>query len=252
MNLSKYAHPQISPVNFKFTPEIMDKFLISPNKEVYKLIYQGAFATLKEPAVINMSGFVLTSCNNNEIKLLFTSAVLLTEGWLGVDDYKRQEYMKEFTNSDTTLNEIYQEADLLEFDGVRIFSVEEPFIKLDEFISQLEIFNIGKPSTYASIFENLEKNIRDGFIEKKSIKEGLEQKECTAYEITNKGENFLEKFSQINDPFLDLNAAKEFENYLQQISNGELTRDEFEKKYFSIFPQNFLNKITLKWIDNCD
>ena len=38
---------------------------------------------------------------------------------------------------------------------------------VDDFITQLEKFNIGKPATYATIFENIENNIHDRFIEKK-------------------------------------------------------------------------------------
>ncbi|WP_186647100.1 DNA topoisomerase [Fluviispira vulneris] len=252
MKQTQSAHPQITPVNFKYTPELMDQFLISPSKEVYKIIYQGSFATLKEPAVLNINGFILSAQNKDEIKLLFTSADLVSEGWLEVDEYKRQENMREFPNPDKILKEIYSEAVSLEFDGCRIYSVEEPYIKLDDFITQLEKYHIGKPSTYASLFAKIEKNVLDGFIEKKMIKEGSEQKECITYEITSKGEDFLQYFSQLDDPFLNLDNAQLFETYLQKIANDEISRQDFERKFFSIFRQNFLSKINIEWIDSCE
>ena len=251
MNSELSAHSQITPIDFKYTPEIMDKFLISPSKEVYKIIYEGSLATLEEPSIFKINGFVLNSQENSDNNLLFTSCSFVKEGWLGVDNFKRQEYKKNFLNTNIMLNECYKESEKLEFDDFTVYPVEKPYLKLDEFITALEKYHIGKPSTYGSIFENLEKNIQNGFVEKNLLNENQAQKESFIYEITEKCEDFLEKFSQMNDPFLNLKNSKNFEMDLKKYADGKLIREEFEKKYFKIFPEQFLNKIDLSWIDDC-
>lgn len=251
MNSQTRAHPQITPVNFKYTPEIMDKYLISPSKEVYRTIYEGSFATLEDPSVIKIKGFVLISKSNIESKILFTSGTLEIEGWLGIDNYKRQEHLNSFLNIDSDLAEAYQDSQQLEFEDATVYSDENSYLKLNELMTEMEKYHVGKPSTYADIFKNLEKNIEEGYVEKRLIKEFSNSNETIAYEITEKGENFIEKYSQINDPFLDLKTSFDFEEDLQKITEEKLTRADFEEKYFKMFPEQLLEKINLKWIDDC-
>lgn len=143
----------------------------------------------------------------------------------------------------TVMKNIYSLRGEFEYNDCKIFPMTVPYLRTDQLLTELENYEVGKPSTYPSTFLNIEKNVTDGFIKKID--------NC-AYEICEIGEDFLNQFSQLNDPFFDLKNSAEFESDLQKISEGEFLREDFEKKYFSIFPEHFLEKINIDWINKCE
>ncbi len=143
------AHEAIRPSNLEYTPDKIKKFLTNDEFKLYKLIYARALASLMAPAV---SQNVVVTLKQADYEFVARGTQIIFDGYLKVyGDYEssKDEILPTFKVSDT--------HQPLEVFGKQHFT--EPPLRYSEarLIKALEELKIGRPSTYASIIDMIQK-----------------------------------------------------------------------------------------------
>ena len=141
------AHEGIRPTNVNFTPDGIKEYLSNDQYKLYKLIWERFIASRMSAAVYETS---TTTFENNKVVYRGAQSKLLFNGFLAV--LKEKEKVKlapEF--------EVGEDAKVKEIKEEQHFTQPPARYSEAKLIAELEELGVGRPSTYATIVETLQK-----------------------------------------------------------------------------------------------
>ena len=141
------AHEGIRPTNVNFTPDSIKEYLSNDQYKLYKLIWERFVASRMSAAVYETS---TTTFENNKVVYRGSHSKLLFNGFLAV--LKEKEKVKlapEF--------EVGEDAKVKEIKEEQHFTQPPARYSEAKLIAELEELGVGRPSTYATIVDTLQK-----------------------------------------------------------------------------------------------
>ena len=141
------AHEGIRPTNVNFTPDSIKEYLSNDQYKLYKLIWERFLASRMSAAVYETS---TTTFENNEVVYRGAHSNLLFNGFLAV--LKEKEKVKlapEF--------EVGEDAKIKDIKEEQHFTQPPARYSEAKLIAELEELGVGRPSTYATIVDTLQK-----------------------------------------------------------------------------------------------
>lgn len=141
------AHEGIRPTNINFTPENIKEYLSNDQYKLYKLIWERFVASRMSPAVYET---ISTTFENNKVVYRGAESKLLFNGFLAV--LKEKEKVKSVPEF-----EVGEDAKIKSIDEEQHFMQPPARYSEAKLIAELEDLGIGRPSTYATIVDTLQK-----------------------------------------------------------------------------------------------
>ena len=210
------AHEGIRPTDINRTPESIKKYLSDDEYKLYRLIYYRALASVMAPAKVEGTTVIL---NNNDYKFKATGQIIVFEGYLkAYKDYESTE--------DTILPPFdkYKSNVIVSTDITKEQHFTEPPARYTEakLIKEMDDLGIGRPSTYATIIDNIKKRGYVNLVERKFVPTEI------GFEVTDKLQEF---FSNL----INVEYTANMETDLDKIAEGKeiwyKVLDEFYKKF---------------------
>ena len=210
------AHEGIRPTDINKTPESIKKYLSDDEYKLYRLIYYRALASVMAPAKVEETTVIL---NNNDYKFKATGQIILFEGYLKVyKDYESAE--------DTILPPFdkYNSNVIVSKDIIKEQHFTEPPARYTEakLIKEMDELGIGRPSTYATIIDNIKKRGYVNLVERKFVPTEI------GFEVTDKLQEF---FSNL----INVEYTANMETDLDKIAEGKeiwyKVLEDFYKKF---------------------
>lgn len=210
------AHEAIRPTDPAMLPDMAKQYLTNDEYKLYNLIWKRFISSQMKPAVFNSVSVVFAS-ETFEAKAVFRE--LLFDGYLRIWDYLKPE--------------INQIPDLKKNSDVKLVNVKpkqhftEPPPRYTEasLIKELEKYDIGRPSTYATIISTI---ISRGYVE-------LQNKKFFPQKIGITTSKMLDKF--FND-IINVKFTAKMEENLDKIAQKEMDKvkllNNFYKKFKSL------------------
>ena len=242
------AHEAIRPTNI--TAEVIGDGIY---QKVYKLIWSRALASQMSPAKLKKLEANINISSRTE-KFICKGEIVLFDGYLIL--YKKKEESQQ-----SKLLEDLEEGTKLKYKVIKCeekYTQSKPRYNNTSLIKKMESLGIGRPSTYASILETLQKRyIKEGNIKgeqidstiyelkpKKAISEktkkvmfGSEKKRFILNEAAILVNDFLEM--EFSDLF-NYKYTSEMETELDRITQGELIWNNVVRKCYDCFEPTVL------------
>ena len=200
------AHEAVRPTSAARHPSEMRKYLNSDQAKLYELIWKRAMASQMQPALYDTVSLTLTAGEGHSFRA--TGSTLVEPGFIAVYQEGRDDSKAD--DDDKTLPPVEQ-GDVLELLEVKTdqhFTEPPPRYTEASLVKTLEEYDIGRPSTYASIISTL---LSREYVE-------LESKRFYPTDIGRIVTRFLtEHFTQ----YVDYDFTARLEDELDAVSRGE-------------------------------
>lgn len=200
--------------------------IIGDNLKLYKLIRDRFLACQMESMIVDTVQYHI-GCDSGH-KMLSKGQSVRFDGWNKIYKYSK-------TNEEV-LPKVSEKEKLLLVDLDKTKHTTQPPSRFNEgsLIKKLESDGIGRPSTYASILESIQKK---GYAEKAKASKGA----LTSTDLGMKIFNFLDpNFNK--DFFMDMAYTAEMEDELDKVASGERNILEVLQKAYDIILKE-INKI---------
>ncbi len=154
------GHEAIRPTSVSATPAALVQRLTPDLLQLYRLIWLRAVASQMQDAVFNVTKIDLVSqdlIDGRAMTFVAQGRSLLTEGWMALSKVDSTEEQTHDDDQDQLLPKIDQSAPLTAESGEMLNKKTKPPARYTEasLIRTLENEGIGRPSTYASIIDNI-------------------------------------------------------------------------------------------------
>ncbi|MBF0716004.1 type I DNA topoisomerase [Gemelliphila palaticanis] len=193
------AHEGIRPTNVEFTPDKVKEYLTNDQFKLYKLVWERFVASQMSPAIYEATS---TTLENNNIVYKASESKLVFEGFLKV--LKEKEKLKSYAEFEKG-----EEAKIKEIKEQQHFTQPPARYSEAKLIATLEELGIGRPSTYATIIETLQKRYYAKINNK-------------AFIPTELGTIVCKIISQYFPDIIDTKFTADLENDLDKIAEGNL------------------------------
>lgn len=208
------AHEAIRPTN----SAIASAGATPQEKKVYDLIRTRALASQMKDAQIEKKKIIITD-NSKEDTFVAQGSHILFDGWLRADARAKQEdVLLPVLEKDQPLTLLSHESEEKQTEPPRRYS-EAGLIK------ELEKRGIGRPSTYATIIQTLQKR-------------GYVVKEKRSLIPTDTGEVVSNFLSQHFSNYISDSFTAEMENELDEIAQGERTYKKTLSEFYTSFKKS--------------
>ncbi len=196
------AHEAIRPTSITRTPESIKQYLSDDEYKLYRMIYYRALASVMAPAKVEGTTVIL---NNNDYQFKATGQIIVFDG-----------YLKVFSDYEDTKDAIlppfdtYNSKIIVSNDITKDQHFTEPPARYTEakLIKEMDELGIGRPSTYATIIDNIKKRGYVSLVERKFIPTEI------GFEVTDKLQEF---FSHI----INVKYTAAMETDLDKIAEGK-------------------------------
>ncbi|MEC7920177.1 MAG: DNA topoisomerase, partial [Chloroflexota bacterium] len=204
----------IRPTSINRTPESIKNFLNEDQFKLYDLIWRRTVASQMAESE-NKKTTVITSSENDKYKFLSEYDELVFEGFRKLFPQKETDKIPNINEKDTVnLESVIKEQK---------FTQHTPRYSEASLIKTMEELGVGRPSTYASILNTIK--------EKKYI--WVINRSIYISPVGNALVEELKKY--FSDSVMDYKFTEKMENDLDQISNGNLDRNDFVKSFWNNF-----------------
>ncbi|MBS7021236.1 MAG: type I DNA topoisomerase, partial [Firmicutes bacterium] len=195
------AHEAIRPTSVNRTPESVRAYLSNDEFKLYRMIYYRALASLMKDAKTENTTLIL---NNHDYQFKATGQIICFDGYLRV--YKDYEDTK-----DTELPNLENKKELESNDITKEqhFTKPKPRYTEAKLIKEMEELGIGRPSTYATILDNIKTR---GYV-------NLEEKKFVPTEI---GIEVTDKLQACFDHLINVKYTAKMEEDLDKIADGKI------------------------------
>ncbi|GIS30858.1 MAG: hypothetical protein Ct9H90mP2_12410 [Dehalococcoidia bacterium] len=208
------AHEAIRPTSINRTPESIKNFLNEDQFKLYDLIWRRTVASQMAESE-NKKTTLITSSENDKYKFLSEYDELVFEGFRKLFPQKETDKIPNINEKDTVnLESVIKEQK---------FTQHTPRYSEASLIKTMEELGVGRPSTYASILNTIK--------EKKYI--WVINRSIYISPVGNALVEELKKY--FSDSVMDYKFTEKMENDLDQISNGNLDRNDFVKSFWNNF-----------------
>ncbi len=196
------GHEAIRPTSITRTPESVKPYLKDDEFKLYRLIYYRALASLMKEAKVLGTTVIL---DNNNYQFKATGQIIVFDGYLKVySDYE--------DTKDTVLPpfDTYKSKVIVSNDITSIQHFTQPPARYTEakLIKEMDELGIGRPSTYATIMDNIKNRGYVNVVEKKFVPTEI------GFEVTDK---LQEYFSHL----INVEYTANMENDLDKIAAGK-------------------------------
>ena len=196
------AHEAIRPTSIERTPESIRNYLSDDEYKLYRMIYYRALASIMAPAKVEGTTVIL---NNSDYKFKATGQIIVFDG-----------YLKVFKDYEETKDAIlppfdeYKSKVIASNDIVKEQHFTEPPARYTEakLIKEMDDLGIGRPSTYATIIDNIKKRGYVNLLERKFVPTEI------GFEVTDK---LQEYFAHL----INVKYTAAMENDLDKIAEGK-------------------------------
>lgn len=233
------AHPALTPLDFKVTPEELRERLKGWQEErievlvkIYDLVYRRALAALWPQPVLR-----------EKRRVLATGNTFIAFGWREVQEPGWAELLPEIPLPEPAVPDAFESGEPVpegfwdEIQEITVETVEEEKERrwgLPELIELMQREKLGTPATYAKTVEKLLEN-------------GLLSSEGEKIRLSPAGRQLLERLAALKSPLVDPEFAKDFEAKLERIESGNLRpSDLFQNLAFII---DLPVREALQWLD---
>lgn len=196
------AHEAIRPTDINRTPESIRKYLSDDEYKLYRMIYYRALASIMAPAKVEGTTVIL---DNNDYQFKTTGQIIVFDGYLKV--FKDYEDTK-----DTILPPFddYKSNVIVSNDISSYQHFTEPPARYTEarLIKEMDELGIGRPSTYATIIDNIKKRGYVNLLDRKFVPTEI------GFEVTDKLQEF---FSNL----INVEYTAKMETDLDKIADGD-------------------------------
>lgn len=210
------AHEAIRPTSINRDPQSVRPYLTDDEFKLYRMIYCRALASLMKDAKTNNTTVIL---DNHNYQFKATGQVIIFDGYLKVyGDYE--------ATTDKTLPplETYQSGVIISNEILKEQHFTKPPARYTEakLIKEMEELGIGRPSTYATIMDNIKTRGYVLLVEKK-------------FQPTEIGIEVTDKLQECFDHIINVKYTAKMEEDLDKIAEGKkvwyLTLDKFYKEF---------------------
>lgn len=211
---SQDAHEAIRPTSAMRFPSTMKEYLSADEYKLYHLIWTKAVSSLMKKAEFNNTKVLL---ENNDYQFQTNGQVLLFDGYLKIaKDYEQ------ITNE--LLPEFSEGALLSPIEIASTQHFTQPPARYSEatLVKTLEEKGIGRPSTYATILDTIQKR---GYVL-------LDQKR---FHPTEQGVLTSDKLTENFDNIVNVDYTAKLETELDQIAQGNLDEVKFLRDFYNEF-----------------
>jgi len=210
------GHEAIRPTSIKRTPESVKPYLKDDEFKLYRLIYYRALASLMKEAKVLGTTAIL---NNNDYGFKATGQIIVFDGYLkAYSDYEDAK--------DTVLPPLdtYQSKVIVSNDITKDQHFTQPPARYTEakLIKEMDELGIGRPSTYATIMDNIKNRGYVNLTEKKFIPTEI------GFEVTDK---LQEYFNHI----INVEYTANMETDLDKVAEGKEIWYEILDNFFKEF-----------------
>lgn len=225
--MKESAHPPIKPIDSTMNSEKIAELYSQDHANVYSIIKMYANAEGKNLPLINVLSFILILENN--FRFLMQAGKVEVEGWLNDDSDFLNALKKRYPNSYeklAALEEIINKLKNVKFEQVfpeETKNLENGYVSIATLIDLLKERQIARPSTYASIIENILADDSNEYI----IDQGNDLR------LMDKAQKVLELLDDMDIPTIDANFTKQLEVALQGIEAGEKAPKDVIKEFTS-------------------
>ncbi|MBR3198400.1 MAG: type I DNA topoisomerase [Bacilli bacterium] len=210
------AHEAIRPTSIARTPESIKKYLSDDEYKLYRMIYYRALASIMAPAKVEGTTVIL---NNNDYQFKATGQIIVFDG-----------YLKVFSEYEETNDIIlppfdeYNSKIIVSNDITKKQHFTEPPARYTEakLIKEMDELGIGRPSTYATIIDNIKKRGYVNLVERKFIPTEI------GFEVTDKLQEF---FNHI----INVKYTADMETDLDKIAEGKEVWYEVLENFYKDF-----------------
>ena len=210
------AHEAIRPTSIARTPESVKPYLTDDEFKLYRLIYYRALASIMAPAKVEGTTVIL---NNNDYNFKATGQVIIFDGYLKVySDYEE--------TKDAILPPFdkYNSKVIVANDITKEQHFTEPPARYTEakLIKEMDELGIGRPSTYATIIDNIKKRGYVNLADRKFVPTEI------GFEVTDK---LQECFSHL----INVKYTANMETDLDKIAEGKEVWYEVLEDFYKDF-----------------
>lgn len=212
------AHEAIRPTSIQRTPESVKPYLTNDEFKLYRMIYYRTLASLMAPAEVEGTTVIL---DNNDYNFKATGQIIVFDGYLKVySDYE--------DTKDTILPpfDTYKSNVIASNDITKEQHFTQPPARYTEakLIKTMDELGIGRPSTYATIIDNIKSRGYVNLVDRKFVPTEI------GFEVNDK---LQECFSNI----INVKYTAGMEEDLDKVAEGkEVWYDLLEKFYKDFEP----------------
>ncbi|MBB5183921.1 type I DNA topoisomerase [Catenisphaera adipataccumulans] len=215
------AHEAIRPTNINYTPESIRQYLKPEEYRLYSLIYARTLASLMKEAVFDATSVTM---EHDGCQFKATGQTMTFDGYTKV-------YGKYEKSKDELLPEL-KKGDILKdvhVEGKQHFT--EPPARYTEarLIKELEEKSIGRPSTYATIIDTLQKR---GYA---TLEKASETSKTKVFVPTQQGILTDEKLRQYFSSVINVEYTAEMEKTLDEIAEGKKDNVAYLRSFYDNF-----------------
>lgn len=215
------AHEAIRPTSIDHTPEKVRPYLTNEQFRLYSLIYARTLASLMADAKFNVTS---VKFDDNGCEFSASGQTLLFDGYSKV-------YSKYEKQTDTLLPALKEgeEMNRVAIQGDQHFT--EPPARYTEakLIKEMEEKSIGRPSTYATIIDTLQKR---GYVTLDKISDTSKTK---YFQPTDQGELTNQKLQEFFKKIINVEYTADMEKNLDIIADGDEDSVEFLRAFYADF-----------------
>ena len=215
------AHEAIRPTNINRTPESIKDHLTNDQYRLYSLIYARTLASLMKDAVYDVTSVKIT---NNDLEFSASGQTMTFDGYYKV-------YSKYEKQSDALLPKLEENEVLKNVTPTSKQHFTEPPARYTEarLIKDLEEKSIGRPSTYATIIDTLQKR---GYA---SLEKASETSKTKVFIPSEQGILTNEKLQQYFSSVINVEYTADMEKTLDEIAEGNEDSVSYMHKFYDKF-----------------
>lgn len=215
------AHEAIRPTNIKNTPESIKQYLTSEQYRLYSLIYARTLASLMKDATFNVTSikFDAAGCEYSA-----SGQTMTFDGYYKV--YAKYEKQTDELLPEISENEVFKDVPVI---SKQHFT--EPPARYTEakLIKELEEKSIGRPSTYATIIDTLQKR---GYA---TLEKTSETSKTKVFVPSEQGILTDEKLGQYFSSVINVEYTADMEKTLDEIAEGEKDSIAYMHQFYDAF-----------------
>jgi len=217
------AHEAIRPTDIFRTPQDVAQYLDKDQLGLYELIWKRTVASQMESAVLDQVTVDIASADKT-VQLRATGSVVKFNGFLTLYDEGKDENGNEDEEGNAILPDVAQDEGLERRDVIPEQHFTEPPPRYSEasLVKKLEELGIGRPSTYASIIEVLQRRNYVKLDRKRFVPE-------------DRG-RIVTAFLQTYFPrYVEYNFTAHLEDELDEISDGKIDWRQVLREFWKAF-----------------
>ena len=248
------AHEPIRPTNI-YLEDIPSSF-DSKERKIYKMIWENTLESCMSSSIYNTLHMSISAPFDLKYKKIFKN--ILFDGWEKVKGYNYSKEIKEYNYFS-----LYKEGKILSYKNIVskcIFTETHPYYNESSLISQLEKYEIGRPSTFSSLidkiqerkyaikqdisfpsiecieYEMVENNIKEHLVKKER------NKEKNKLQIQPIGEDIINYLMEDFSLLFEYEYTKRMEGRLDEITTGNISLKEVCEECYKDIQNKIISK----------